>query len=166
MLYIFGGLPATGKTTLSTRLARRIGAVHVRIDTIEQALRDGGLRVDGPQGYCVAYAVAADNLRLGRTVVADSVNPIGVTREAWRAVAGTAGSAFVEIEVVCTDAAEHRRRAETRAVDIRNLTARTWEENLQREYAPWPNAHVVLDTAGSTPDTSMARLCAALGLPQ
>jgi predicted kinase len=38
MLIIFGGLPATGKTTLSRALARELGAVHVRIDTIEQAI--------------------------------------------------------------------------------------------------------------------------------
>jgi len=165
MLYIFGGLPATGKTTFTTQLARRIGAVHLRIDTIEQALRDSGVRVDGPDGYCVAYAVATGNLRLGRTVVADSVNPIELTREAWRAVARTAGSAFAEIEVVCADAAEHRRRAETRTLDITNLAAPIWDDIVRREYAPWTNSHVVVDTAGSSPDASMARPCAALGLP-
>jgi hypothetical protein len=34
-LYIFSGLPGSGKTTLSQALARRVGAAHVRIDTIE-----------------------------------------------------------------------------------------------------------------------------------
>lgn len=38
MLIILGGLPGVGKTTL----AGAIGAVHVRIDSIEQALRDAG----------------------------------------------------------------------------------------------------------------------------
>jgi predicted kinase len=32
------------------------------------------------RGYRVAYAVAEENLGLGRTVIADSVNPIQLTR--------------------------------------------------------------------------------------
>ena len=32
-------------------LARRIGAVHLRIDTIEQAMRNAGFTVSGPEGY-------------------------------------------------------------------------------------------------------------------
>ena len=40
MLIIFGGLPATGKTMIARELARQIGAVYLRIDSIEQAMRD------------------------------------------------------------------------------------------------------------------------------
>jgi hypothetical protein len=36
LLYIFGGLPGTGKSALSRELARQRGAVHLRFDTIEQ----------------------------------------------------------------------------------------------------------------------------------
>ena len=43
MLIIFGGLPATGKTTIARELARQLGAVHVRIDSIEQAIWDSGV---------------------------------------------------------------------------------------------------------------------------
>src|SRR5262245_14740333 len=110
MLIIFGGLPATGKTTLSRALARALGAVHVRIDTIEQAIATvTGKPVVDETGYCVGYAVAEDNLRLGHIVIADSVNPLQITREAWRAVAARSGVAAIEIEVICSDAAEHRR---------------------------------------------------------
>src|SRR5438034_7561356 len=38
-------------------------------------------------GYRVAYAIAEDNLRLGRTVISDSVNPIQLSRDAWIDVA-------------------------------------------------------------------------------
>ena len=34
MLIALGGLPAVGKSALARSLARRIGAVHLRIDTI------------------------------------------------------------------------------------------------------------------------------------
>ncbi|MCX4096462.1 AAA family ATPase [Nocardia sp. alder85J] len=38
VLIIAGGLPGTGKTTPTQLLSARIGAVHLRIDTIEQAI--------------------------------------------------------------------------------------------------------------------------------
>src|SRR5258708_37608840 len=112
MLIIFAGLPATGKSTLSRELARELQAVHLRIDTIECALI-AALPPSHPiddLGYRVAYATAADNLRLGRTVVADSVNPLEITRQAWRAVAAGAQVTAVEVEIVCSDPVEHRRR--------------------------------------------------------
>jgi predicted kinase len=87
VLIIFGGLPGTGKTTIARELARQIGAIHLRIDSIEQAIRDCSPDAVGldEAGYRVAYAIAEDNLRVGRTVVADSVNPLQITRDAWLA---------------------------------------------------------------------------------
>src|ERR1035441_4535003 len=89
MLIIFGGLPAVGKTTVARELARQLGAGHIRVASIEQAILDSGM-ISSPlkdPGYRVAYAVATDNLRVGRTVIADSVNPLHLTRKAWDAVA-------------------------------------------------------------------------------
>ena len=86
MLVVIGGLPATGKTTLARLLAAETGAVHLRVDTIEQALVRSGLARHpvGPAGYAVGYALAEEQLRQGLTVIAESVNPLGVTRDAWR----------------------------------------------------------------------------------
>ncbi len=150
MLIIFGGLPGVGKTAIAVELARLTGAVHLRIDSIEQAIRASGM-VNQPfddAGYRVAYAVAEDNLRIGRTVIADSVNPLRVTREAWAAVANRARVRAIEIEVECSDVDEHRRRVETRTTDIPGLELPTWEEVVGREYDPWDREHVVIDTAG------------------
>lgn len=164
MLIIFGGLPASGKTTLSRALAERLAAVHLRVDTIEHALTAGGPPGDdiGPAGYLVAYAVAGDNLRLGHTVVADSVNPLPVTRQAWRDVAVRSGVAAIEIEVVCSDLAEHRRRVETRVIDIAGFAAPTWGEVAGRDYRPWPEADLVIDTAGRDVIACLADVLACL----
>ncbi len=62
MLYIFSGLPGSGKSTLSKWLSAHLGAVYLRIDTIEQALRDlCAFDVQG-EGYRLAYRIARDNL--------------------------------------------------------------------------------------------------------
>ncbi len=161
MLYILGGLPGVGKTTIAVGLARAIGAVHLRIDSIEQALRNSSVTITGPEGYVVAYAIAEDNLRLGRAVLADSVNPIELTRAAWRDVALRAGAGCVEIEVVCSDMEEHRRRVETRVADIAGHRLPTWQQVREREYEPW-QADIVIDTAGQPAEASASALLDAL----
>jgi predicted kinase len=148
-LIILGGLPGAGKTTIAHELARQIAAVHLRIDSIEQALLDAGCMSPpiNEAGYVAAYAVAGDNLRIGRTVIADSVNPISITRDAWLAVAERAGVNAMEVEILCSDIAEHRRRVETRIADISGLKLPTWQDVVSREYLPWNREHIVIDTA-------------------
>lgn len=159
-LVIFGGLPGVGKTAIARELARQMGAFYVRIDSIEQSLRDSGA-VRQPlddAGYRVGYSIAEDNLRLGCTVVADCVNPLAPTRDAWLDVAKRAGAAAVEVEITCSDRDEHRRRIETRASDVPGLRLPTWEEVLLRKYHPWRRKHIVIDTAGRTLQESVSRI--------
>ncbi|TWF49740.1 AAA family ATPase [Neorhizobium alkalisoli] len=149
MLIILGGLPASGKTTIAIALAKRLGAVHVRVDTIEQALRSSGMlaKDEGPAGYMAAYGIAGDNLAVGRTVIADSVNAFEITREAWRSVARRAGVPAVEVEIFCSDKAEHRRRAESRPTDVPGLVKPDWDRIAGRTYEDWGPGPLRLDTA-------------------
>jgi len=157
-LYILSGLPGSGKTTLSQLLASRVGAVHVRIDTIEQALRDlCGITV-GAEGYQLAYRLAADNLRLGISVVADSCNPIEVTRREWEQVATNAHAKYINIEVVCSNVDEHRRRVETRQTTVTRLRLPTWQEVQDREYHHWTVDRIVLDTFGRSAQQCLEEL--------
>jgi predicted kinase len=152
ILIVFGGLPGTGKSSIARELAARMDALYLRIDTIEQAIRNspGVSRAINEEGYRVAYAVAEDNLRLGRTVISDSVNPIQETRDAWMEVACLTKSFILEVEVICSDPDSHRHRVETRETTISGLKLPTWEDVLCREYQPWNRDRIVTDTAHKT----------------
>jgi predicted kinase len=115
---------------MARELAGQIGAVYLRIDSIEQAIRDSatGRQSLDDVGYRVAYALAEDNLRIGRTVIADSVNPLRLTRDAWVSVAKHARVRAVEIEVTCSVPEEHRRRVEARAADLPGMKMPTWAD--------------------------------------
>ncbi|KQW57659.1 AAA family ATPase [Variovorax sp. Root411] len=149
MLIVLGGLPGTGKTTIAREIAALVPAVYLRIDTIEQALRSARVLAGdvGPAGYIVAYDLARANLLLGQAVVADCVNPLPATREAWRTVAADTASRIVEVEIMCSDAAEHRRRVEQRSVDVPGLVPPTWAAVQHQDYAPWSTQRLVIDTA-------------------
>jgi predicted kinase len=164
MLVVLGGLPGTGKTTIARLVAATERAAYLRIDDIEHAMRtafDLGRDV-GPAGYLVGYAIAEANLRLEGTVVADSVNPIALTREGWRSVAQRADKPVFEVEIVCSDVAEHRRRVENRAADLEGFSLPRWSSVLSRQYEPWPNAGLIIDTAAITPDDGARRISAAI----
>ncbi|WP_122333985.1 AAA family ATPase, partial [Pseudomonas amygdali] len=68
MLIVFSGLPGTGKTTIAKGLVDTIGALYLRIDTIEQAIRNSGVLAQdvGRSGYMVANELALSNLDLGK----------------------------------------------------------------------------------------------------
>ena len=164
MLIAFCGLPGTGKTTLARSLAHRLQATYLRIDTIEDVLLadDGAPLVARGAGYCVAYAIAEDNLRLGRTVIADSVNPIKITRQAWREVAKRAGVKLVNVVVTCSDSAQHQSRVRARPPGTRGSD---WAEILNREFDPTDGVAIVVDTANRTTEQCLAALEAALQGP-
>lgn len=167
MLHVMSGLPGTGKSTLARRLARHLGAAYLRVDTVEAALLAQGVRAT-VEGYAVCYALAVDNLRLGRDVVVDVVNPLSVTRAAWAGVAAEAGARLVNIEVVCSDLKEHQRRVEARRADesthVGVWMPPTWAsvQASAREFEPWSGERVTVDTAGKSEAEAFAALLPAL----
>ena len=167
-LIVLAGLPASGKSTLARELARRTGAVWLRIDSMEQAIRDAGVIPGGPDadlkdaGYCAAQAAARDNLALGRDVIADCVNDIQLARDGWQETGRAARAQVVWLEILCTDPAEHRRRVETRPTEIPGLVPPDWPAITGRPYDPWTADRLVIDTAGRSVTDCVDAALAAL----
>ena len=160
-LTVVGGLPAVGKIAVCREFLRLQSIsqspgrfpIWLRIDSIEQALRDSGEMapgMPGGAGYYAAAAVAGDVLASGGEVLVECVNPLPLTRRLWEEAASALGCRFLAVEIVCSDAAEHRRRARQRVGDIEGLKLPDWQEIEHRDYAPWPEADLRLDTARLT----------------
>ncbi|MBB3802987.1 putative kinase [Xanthomonas arboricola] len=163
-LVVFGGLPGVGKSSIAQALLTQCTAFYLRIDTIEQALRDSGALANdvGPAGYMTAYALAEANLQPGHVVVADCVNPLPVTREAWRDVARRTRSRLLEIEVVCSDRKLHRQRVESRRSDVVGLRVPDWSSVLAHDYVAWTEPHWVIDSAVLNPQQAATQIMGRL----
>ena len=166
LLVVIGGLPAVGKTAVCRALLGERPMTPpmtwLRVDSIEQALRRSGEMapdMPGGAGYYAAAAVAGDVLSTGGDVLVECVNPLPITRRLWERTAADAGSRLLQVELVCSDRDEHRRRVEQRVSDIAGLVLPDWRDVLQRDYAPWPEADLRLDT-GRLEVTGAAELIA------
>jgi predicted kinase len=167
VLVCVSGLPATGKSTVSQRLVALNSWPYVRVDTIETAIAraEGQFEASNrwllPPGYLVAYEVAAEQLRHGLSVVAEAVNPTATARAGWRDAADRGGARLLHVEVICSDLAEHRRRAEERKVDVAGLKLPSWQDIISRHYEDWTSERMLIDTAKTTAEEAVQLIAVA-----
>jgi predicted kinase len=143
-LIALAGLPGVGKSSIAQHLARRCGAIWLRIDSMDQAIWASGTAPKDllDWSYRAAQAVAADNLALGWDIIADCVNDCQEARDGWEAIGQRTGAQVKWLEVVCSDPVEHRRRIETRSIDIRGLALPDWHAVVLRAYDDWNRGHL------------------------
>lgn len=147
ILYIFSGLPGAGKTTIASEFARRLKLPYFRLDTIEHGLKEVCcISVQG-EGYRLTWRIAADNLKIGNDVVIDCVNPWEMTRKEWEKVALDSQAGYLNIEIACSDKAEHKQRVESRESDIDGFKLPAWDEVEARDYQEWKKERIRIDTS-------------------
>lgn len=154
MLFVISGLPGTGKTAIAAEIARKADAVHLSIDTVEDALLGAGCPrswATGVAAYEAVRAAAEQNLDLGRTVVVDAVNDTEPARYTWRRAAATTGAPLVFVLLSLDDEIEHRRRLEGRSRNVTNVPEPTWEDVHRRRasFEPWIDVHLRMSASRS-----------------
>jgi predicted kinase len=147
MLVVISGLPGTGKTAVAAVVARGAEAVHLSIDTVEDALLGAGLErswATGVAAYEAVRAAAKQNLDLGRIVVVDAVNDSEPARDTWRRAAVTAGVPLIFVLLTLDDEVEHRRRLEGRTRNFKNVLEPSWDDVRSRRasFEPWEDVHL------------------------
>jgi predicted kinase len=157
VLVVVSGLPGTGKTALAAALAARLGAVHLSVDPVEDALLGAGLPPSwetGVAAYEAARAMAELNLVPGATVVVDAVNDSEPARETWRTASAAAGAELAFVLLTLDDVVEHRRRVEGRRRDLAHVPEPSWDAVLARAaaYAPWADGACLRIDAGRPVD--------------
>ncbi len=151
-LLVLSGLPGVGKTSAAALVARRVGAVHLSIDAIEESIIGCGLPASwkvGVAAYEAARVMAELNLRLGHDVVVDAVNDSDEARQTWRNAAKATDADLVFVHLVNSDPREHERRLGGRDRGFKHVAEPRWEQVQVRgaEYLPWTDEHLELDTA-------------------
>lgn len=156
----FAGLPGTGKSTLARLLAERLGAIWLRVDTIEASLLKAGIPLSfetGLAAYVAVSDIARVHLLLQRDAIVDAVNGVEPARQMWRELAVEAHARLYVVEVTCSDRAEHRRRVESRHPPTPPLPKPTWEEVTAREYVAWDEPILTVDGL-EPPEVNLARI--------
>ena len=148
---MLGGLPGAGKSALADDLRTALPAVVLSVDPVENAMYRAGIEHDQPAGlaaYVVVEAMAEPALRAAQTVVIDAVNAAVEARQQWRELAERTGARLVQIEVICSDPHEHRRRLEGRSRGLTAIAEPTWDSlgTRRADLAAWTEPHLVIDS--------------------
>jgi hypothetical protein len=85
-----------------------------------------------------------------------------LTRNAWRDAGLRAGVREVEIETICSDLKEHRRRIKTRSNEVPSLVLPSWQAVIDRDYHAWDREHLTIDTAARSVEACVELIRAAL----
>jgi predicted kinase len=145
------GLLVAGKSSVAERLSAALSLPVLAVDPIAAAMWGAGIPKEATSRapYQAARAMAAEQLRLGLSVIVDAVNAGERTGALWPSLATEHGVDLRIIECVCSDRELHRQRVEQRRRNIPGMAEATWEwvEQQRSVYVPWADERLVLETS-------------------
>lgn len=156
--YIFSGLPGVGKTTLAKLLAKKLfDTIYYRVDTIEYYLKKEYPQELTKQGYELVYYQAKENLELGKNIIIDCCDPVAESRQLWHKLSLFNSTKIIDIEVICSDKQIHQNRVMT-SFKSNPSKYPNWDKVLARDYQPWNQNIIRIDTAKQTAENSLEKL--------
>lgn len=87
-----------------------------------------------------------------------------LSRDGWRDTAQAIGVNLVEVEITCSDPAQHRARVEGRLSKGPGLRLPDWAAVQGRDYHAWTRPCLRIDTAGRSAEASLDALRRAVAV--
>jgi predicted kinase len=147
VLVIFSGLPGTGKSTLADCLARELRWPLLRIDDVAGTVPPCADYRFWDEKVLVLLTVVEEQLKLGLSVIADSVF-MGADRLHAQEIAQEYAAIFRPVYCFVSDEAFWEKRVNERVDTLGPSNAATWEQiqHQRRWYAPWkPGTGLFMD---------------------
>ena len=163
---VFTGLPGTGKSSIAEAVARKLGVPVFAKDWLETTLircklSPSASRSLGSAGYQLLTTLADRQLRLGQSVILDSVASTLSIRAEWCTLAQTYRAEWRVIECICSDESVQRDRMKVRQRNIPGWHELDWSEveRVRAYYAPLDEEHLILDAVNPLEENIAAALC-------
>lgn len=155
-IIVITGLPGVGKSTLAKSIAQELRIPVFSVDPIESAIIHSKIKKSfktGVAAYLISEVLASEQLEVGISVVIDSVSPVQEARNMWNDLSEKYNAKKIIIECVL-ETKLHQKRINLREKHLYGFTEITWEDvlNRQKDYLPWTEKHLILDTSQSKED--------------
>ncbi len=159
LVILLAGLPRTGKSTLSRRIARKYGLEHISTDSVRKRIFRGVRQDEFGKGsytedrrivvYDTIYYMSYTLLRHGIGCVLDGTFYKEYLRQKVQRIADRFGAKFVLIEITCPDKLVKKRLQDKKRVGRMTLSDADLNVyyTFKKLYEPIKMPHIKIDMA-------------------